>query len=58
MKFILYRDRKKEYRWKLVARNGRSIAVSGEGYKRKAGALKAIHLLKLMDIRIVWIEGA
>lgn len=35
MKFEIYKDRKKEWRWRLKARNGKIIAVSGEGYKRK-----------------------
>jgi uncharacterized protein YegP (UPF0339 family) len=42
MKFIIYKDRKKEFRWKLVARNKNIIANSGEGYKRKASVHKAI----------------
>ncbi len=35
MKFIIYRDSKKEWRWRLKASNGKIIADSGEGYKRK-----------------------
>lgn len=35
MKFHIYRDRKGEYRWRLKAKNGRVIATSGEGYRRK-----------------------
>lgn len=46
MKFQLRRDKKREWRWRLVARNGRSIAVSGEGYKRRGAALKAIHRVR------------
>lgn len=42
MKFHLYRDAKREWRWRLVARNGRIVATSGEGYKRKASALAAM----------------
>lgn len=42
MKFIIYLDRKKEYRWRLVARNGKKIADSGEGYKRKLSCQKMI----------------
>lgn len=46
MKYILFRDTKKEWRWKLVATNGRSIAVSGEGYKRRGSCLKAVHSVR------------
>lgn len=33
MKFHVYRDTKGEIRWRLVARNGRTLADSAEGYK-------------------------
>lgn len=36
MKFHIYRDAKGEYRWHLVARNGKVIAASGEGYVKRA----------------------
>ena len=29
---ILYKDRKKQWRWKLVAANGNKIANGSEGY--------------------------
>ncbi|MDG3004471.1 YegP family protein [Paludisphaera mucosa] len=35
MKFVLYRDKRGEYRWRLVASNGKIIATSSEGYKDK-----------------------
>ena len=41
MKFHLYRDRKKEWRWKLI-KNGRVIGDSGEGYKRKADCMRMV----------------
>jgi uncharacterized protein YegP (UPF0339 family) len=30
----IYKDRKKEWRWSLIAKNGRILADSAEGYKR------------------------
>jgi len=33
MTYIYYKDKKGEWRWRLVASNGRIIADSGEGYK-------------------------
>lgn len=41
MKLELYRDRKKEWRWR-IAKRGRIIAASSEGYKRRLGAIKNI----------------
>ena len=46
-RFVVYRDTKKEWRWYLKSRNGLKIADSAEGYKRKAGALKAIELVRV-----------
>lgn len=30
----IYKDRKKEWRWSLISRNGKIVACSGEGYTR------------------------
>jgi uncharacterized protein len=45
-KFELSKDKKGEFRWKLVASNGQSIATSGEGYSTKASALAGIESVK------------
>jgi uncharacterized protein YegP (UPF0339 family) len=44
-KFELYKDKKGEYRWKLVAPNGQTIAV-GEGYTTKESAKNGIESVK------------
>jgi uncharacterized protein YegP (UPF0339 family) len=46
MHFEKYRDARNEWRWRLYADNGKSIAVSGEGYEREAGCDHAIALIK------------
>lgn len=46
MKYRLYQDRKKQWRWTLFAGNHRKIANSGEGYRNRADCLKAIRLVK------------
>lgn len=46
MKFYVYKDKKGEFRWRLVSKNKRIVCDSGEGYKRRAGALKAIERVK------------
>jgi uncharacterized protein YegP (UPF0339 family) len=33
MTYVYYKDAKGEWRWRLVAANGRIIADSGEGYQ-------------------------
>ena len=47
MKFKIYRDVKDEYRWSLLARNGKIIADSGEGYKRKGKCRRIIERIIL-----------
>lgn len=45
-KFELYTDPKGEFRWRLVASNGQTIATGGEGYKAKASAMAGIESVK------------
>lgn len=40
-----YRDRAKGWRWRLRHRNGRIVADCGEGYRRRADALRALSRL-------------
>ncbi len=42
MKFQVYKDKSGEYRWRLVAANGRTVADSGESYTRRDNAIRAI----------------
>lgn len=35
MYYHLYKDTASEWRWRLVASNGRIVANSGEGYKNR-----------------------
>lgn len=34
-KLEMYKDSKSEWRWRLKASNGRIVATSGEGFKRR-----------------------
>jgi uncharacterized protein YegP (UPF0339 family) len=45
-KFEVYKDKGGEYRWRLVAPNGQSIADSGEGYSSKESCLEGIASVK------------
>jgi uncharacterized protein YegP (UPF0339 family) len=45
-KFELYKDAKGEFRWRLVASNGQTIATSGESYKAKDSAKAGIESVK------------
>lgn len=39
--FQIYQDRGGEWRWRLKAANRRIVADSGEGYRTRAGVLRA-----------------
>ena len=45
-KLEIYRDGRGEWRWRLRASNGRIVADSGEGYRRRASVYQAIGRVK------------
>lgn len=45
MKFQIYVDTQKNYRWRLKASNGEPLA-SGEGYTTKENCMKAVSLVQ------------
>lgn len=46
MPFEVWKDKKGEYRWRLKAKNGQTIASSGEGYKDKRNCMSGIEAVK------------
>ena len=46
MTYVYYKDAKGEWRWRLVAANGRIIADSGEGYKSEKECKDDINRVK------------
>jgi uncharacterized protein YegP (UPF0339 family) len=46
MRFVVYKDRKGEWRWSLVAANGRIVADSAESYLRRATMIKTIYKIR------------
>jgi uncharacterized protein YegP (UPF0339 family) len=46
LSFEIYADAKKEFRWRLKAANGQTIATSGQGYKAKADCKHAIEVIQ------------
>ena len=45
MVIVFFKDKKSEYRWRMLADNGRIVADSGEGYKNKTDCLSGIELV-------------
>ena len=46
MKFEIYADAGGNYRWRLVASNGQTVASSGESFASKANARRAAENVK------------
>ena len=46
MRFVVYKDSAGDFRWRLVAPNGRTVADSGEGYRNKSDCLDGVQLVK------------
>lgn len=44
--FWVYQDNKNEWRWKFIASNGKTIAVSSEGYVNKSDCLRGVELMQ------------
>ncbi|MGM0591713.1 MAG: HVO_2922 family protein [Halobacteriota archaeon] len=57
--FQLYRDKRGDYRWRLVHRNGNIIADSGQGYSSKQKAREGIESIKrnAPDASVVEVES-
>lgn len=62
MKFELYEDAAGEWRWRLKAKNGRTVADSGEGYRGQGNARRAVkafrHVVYSAEIVVVPKEQA
>lgn len=43
MRIEVYRDRASEFRWRIIAANGRKLGDSGEGYRSRHGAMRAAY---------------
>lgn len=45
-KFEIYKDKAKEFRWRLKSSNGRIMGDSGEGYTTAASCIVAVDRVK------------
>lgn len=54
-KFEIYLDKSNAFRYRLIATNGESIAMSEDGYKTKAGCIKGMESVAVnaVDAEIV-----
>lgn len=56
MQFRIELDAASEYRWRLLADNGKSVAISADGYSSKQECLDAIRMVQ-MSFNIPVIEN-
>ena len=46
LRLEVYKDKKNEYRWRLIGANNKIVAVSSESYKTKYGLTKTIRNIR------------
>jgi uncharacterized protein YegP (UPF0339 family) len=51
-KVVYYRDRKREFRWRFIAANGKEICKSSEGYQRIGHCEESFALVRFEDAEI------
>lgn len=57
IRFEIYRDKKKEYRWRMISSNGRIVGDSAEGYKRKATMLRMFRAFANDSVEFRWTDS-
>ena len=58
-KLEIYRDANHEWRWRLRAANGRIVADSGEGYRRRTSVHRAAECVRVLltgDLPVVEVQ--
>ncbi len=51
-KVRVYKDSKKEWRWKITAANGKQIAASSESYKNRKDAVANVNSITSLNVTI------
>lgn len=54
MKYVVYSDSAKQWRWRFLSANGKIIAVSSEGYFNRSDCERGIELVKGLRIAPVY----
>jgi len=56
--YWLYKDTRGEWRWSYEASNGKTIAVSSEGYNRRVDCERGIDIMKASHSSQVWFPSS
>jgi len=55
--YWLYKDNRDEWRWTYEASNGKTIAVSSEGYKKRSDCERGIEIMKASSSSPTWFPS-
>ncbi|TBY04517.1 YegP family protein [Rhizobium laguerreae] len=55
--YWMYKDARNEWRWKYDASNAKTIAVSSEGYVKRADCERSIEIMKASNGSLVWLPS-
>lgn len=55
--YWMYKDNRNEWRWTYEASNGKTIAVSSEGYVNRGDCERSIEIMKSSKDSPVWLPG-
>ena len=53
--YWMYKDTRNEWRWTYEAVNGKTIAVSSEGYIKRSDCERSIEIMKASSNSPVWL---
>ena len=58
LRFEVYKDKRMEWRWRLVHRNSNILADSAEGYVKRKSAIDSVHrLLSSLSLNLLSSPG-
>lgn len=55
-RFVVYKDKKGQFRWRLQAKNGRILA-QGESHTRKTSAERSVYAVRAAVADIIWRDS-
>lgn len=55
--YWMYKDSRGEWRWTYHGRNGEEIAVSSEGYVKRADCERGIEIMKASSASPIWMPS-
>lgn len=54
MKAVIYKGKDKKWYCKILAKNGKNVWDTGDGYQRRIDAVKAVEFLNKNEFKIIF----